>query len=68
MQFILYYGEDGDPVDTTYLRIFSSREAAVEQASLLQRYGYEIYLIASDSSDEFHGSQIREGAALSILH
>ncbi len=68
MQFVLYYGEDGDPIDTTYMRVFASREAAVEHASLLHRYGYEIYVLASDTGDELDGDQALENARSPCVH
>ena len=68
MQFILYYGEDGDPIDTTYMRVFASREVAVEHASLLHRHGYDIYVLASDAGDELDGAQALESASSPFVH
>ncbi len=66
MKFILYYGERGNPIDTTYMRIFGSRRAAVEHASFLQRYGYQIYVLASD--DELDGDHDVGSACSPTVH
>lgn len=71
MQFVLYYGEDGDPADTAYMRIFASREAALERALVLYRYGYHLYALKGGDGDELSGEQILrvlENACSPTLH
>jgi len=71
MQFILYYGEDGDPASTAYMRIFASREAALERALVLYRYGYDLYALKSENGEEMNSEQILrvlETACLPTLH
>lgn len=64
MHFILHYGEDGDPNDTRYTRLFPSREAALERALVLYRYGYSLYVLKDDHGEELTGEQILERARL----
>lgn len=64
MHVILHYGEDGDPTDTRYTRIFASREAALERALVLYRYGYNLYALKDVNGEELTGEEILETASL----
>ena len=68
MKFMLYYGEEGDPYDTKYIRRFASRQAALEHALLLHRNGYDLYALVGDDGDELSGEQILENACQPTLH
>lgn len=68
MTFMLYYGEAGDPYDTKHIRRFTSREAALEHALLLHRYGYDLYVLVGDDGDELSGEQILARACRTMLH
>lgn len=64
MHVILHYGEEGDPNDTRYTRVFPSREAALARALVLYRYGYSLYAMRDRNGEQLTGEQILERARL----
>ena len=64
MHVILHYGEEGDPSDTRYTRVFPSCQAALARALVLYRYGYDLYAMSDVDGKQLTGEQILERARL----
>ena len=62
MPVIRHYGAERNPDDTRYTRTFPTRQAALERALVLYRYGYSLYALEDDCGEELNGEQILERA------
>jgi hypothetical protein len=60
MQFRLYYAMHADPDPITQVRIFISREAALDYALRLYCDGYELYVLEGDNGETLDAAEILE--------